>query len=503
MDASLLTENLSYILPEIVISAALIIIVLFDLIFHNDKRIIPYLAVAGLAVAGFFIIDQFSFEGSAFATSSSANNFGMITVDNFGSFFKLFVVCVSILIVFFSFSSEEIQKTFDRLGEYYALIFGMILGMIILVSASDLILIYLALELLSLSSYVLAGFTKLRDRNSEASLKYLIFGGVSSGLMLFGISIIYGMTGTTNLYLINPLLQAPNLNLITVSFAMILIFTGIGYKISSAPFHFWTPDVYEGAPIVITAFLSVASKAAGFALLIRLIKTTFVTFTSPDGYWQLINAFDWQALLIIISIFTMTLGNFTALWQNNLKRMLAYSSIAHAGYLLLGLVVMSDQGLTAILIYFVFYALMNLGAFYIIMLIANKTGSEEIDDYTGLGSAAPFLGVSLAIFLVSLTGLPPTAGFIGKLYIFIALVDAKMIAVAIIALLNTVVSLYYYVRVLKHMYLQKSDSPKDAILPSTGQILFILILLVPTLLFGVYFTPIVTFAKNSISLLGF
>ncbi|MCX7880869.1 MAG: NADH-quinone oxidoreductase subunit N, partial [Ignavibacteria bacterium] len=220
-------------------------------------------------------------------------------------------------------------------------------------------------------------------------LKYLIYGAVSSGLMLFGISLIYGLTGSTNLYTINSLIQGPNINLFTLSFAIILVFAGIGYKISSAPFHFWTPDVYEGAPITITAYLSVASKAAGFALLIRFIKTTFVSFVNSDGSWSLINAFDWKPVLVIISILTMTLGNFSALWQNNLKRMLAYSSIAHAGYILLGLVVFSNQGLTAILIYFAFYLIMNLGAFYVVMLIANKTGSEEIDDYDGLGYTSP------------------------------------------------------------------------------------------------------------------
>jgi NADH-quinone oxidoreductase subunit N len=348
----------------------------------------------------------------------------------------------------------------------------------------------------------LAGFTKLRDRNSEASLKYLIFGAVSSGLMLFGISLVYGITGSTNLYVINSLIQGPQLNLITFSFAVVLIFAGVGFKISAAPFHFWTPDVYEGAPVTITAYLSVASKAAGFALLVRIIKTAFVAFVDPKGNWQLIGVFDWQTLLIVISILTMTLGNFSALWQNNLKRMLAYSSIAHAGYILLGLAVLSNQGLIAILIYFFVYMLMNLGAFLVVMLIANKTGSEDIDDYNGLGHTAPFLGVALAIFLISLTGLPPTAGFIAKLYLFIALVNAKMITVAIIALLNTVVSLYYYIRVLKHMYLTRPEESTPVIGVSAPNMVLVLVLLVPILVFGVYFTPIVDFAKTYITILG-
>jgi len=503
MEQTNLIQSLNLILPEIVLTVFLVILVLSDLIFHRNKFIIPYIAGVGIFITGLFLIFNFYDNGFAFSQSVNAlRNYGMIAVDSFGSFFKVIVVISSLLVVLFSFSSSEIKNTQDRIGEYYALIYGMMIGMFFMISAVDLILIYLSMELLSLSSYVLAGFIKLRDRNSEAALKYLIYGAVSSGLMLFGISLIYGMTGSTNLYIINSLIQAPNINLFTLSFAIILIFAGIGYKISSAPFHFWTPDVYEGAPITITAYLSIASKAAGFALLIRFIKTTFVTFVNSDGFWNLIDVFDWKSVLIVISILTMTLGNFSALWQNNLKRMLAYSSIAHAGYILLGLVVFSNQGLMAILIYFVFYLIMNLGAFYVVMLIANQIGSEEIDDYNGLGYTSPLLAVALAIFLVSLTGIPPTAGFIGKLYLFIALVDAKMIAVAIIALLNTVVSLYYYIRVLKHMYLVKADESTPVIIPSTGNKVLVSILAFAILLLGVYFSPVINLAKSCLIIMG-
>ena len=496
-------RSLSLIIPEITIAVSLVVLVAADLIFHKDKRIIPYIGLAGIAAAAFFTIRQFGSYGSAFSIYPAAmKNYGMVAVDSFGLYFKLIVLLSSALIIFFSFSSGEIQKVTDRIGEYYALIFGMILGMFFMISASDLILIYLSLELMSLSSYVLSGFTKLRDRNSEAALKYLIYGAVSSGLMLFGISLIYGMTGTTNLYLLNMLLQGAQISYFTLAFACVLIFAGIGYKISAAPFHFWTPDVYEGAPITITAFLSVASKAAGFALLIRFIRTTFVSYVDESGWWHLLNIFDWKSLLVLISILTMTLGNFSALWQNNLKRMLAYSSIAHAGYLLLGLAVFSNQGILAILIYFAVYLVMNLGAFLIVLLISNKTGSEEIDDYDGLGYSSPFLGIAFGIFLVSLTGLPPTAGFIGKLYLFIALIDAKMVTVAVIALLNSVVALYYYIRVLKHMFLTKPDSEPEAIPISWPNTLFVSVLIAAILVFGVYFEPLVNAAKSCIWILG-
>ncbi len=315
--------------------------------------------------------------------------------------------------------------------------------------------------------------------------------------------LIYGITGSTNLYEINSLIQAPQIQSLTFVLAGILIFVGIGYKISAAPFHFWTPDVYEGAPLPITAYLSIASKAARFELLIRFIKITFMQSIDAEGFWHLLGIIDWKTFIVLISILTMTLGNFAALWQSNMKRLLAYSSIAHAGYLLLGLAVMSNEGITAILIYFIVYALMNLGAFYVVMLIANKIGSEELDDYKGIGYSSPFLAAALGIFLVSLTGLPPTAGFIGKLYIFIALVDAKMIVVAVIALLNTVVSLYYYVKVLKHMYLDKSQKEVPAFSASYGSLVMVAALVVPVLIFGVYFTPLVDLAKHSITLLGF
>ncbi len=500
MDISILIDALGYIKPEIAISSALMILVLLDLIFHKDKKIIPYVALISVVVTAFFVIEQFSMEGTVFKLGSSVA--GMVTVDSFAAFFKMIVLLASAAIVFFSFNSDEVQKTVDRIGEYYALIFGMILGMFFLVSSSDFILIYLSLELMSLSSYVLAGFTKLRERNSEAALKYMIYGAISSGIMLFGISIVYGITGTTNLYEINNLIQSPDINVFTLALALLMIFTGIGYKISAAPFHYWTPDVYEGAPITITAYLSVASKAAGFALLIRLIKTSFVSFVDAEGTWQLINIFDWQMLLVIISVLTMTLGNFSALWQDNLKRMLAYSSIAHAGYMLLGVLVFSNTGVTAVMLYFIVYLIMNLGAFFIVMLIANKTGSEDINDYDGMGYTSPFLGVTLGIFLVSLVGLPPTAGFIGKVYLFIALLDAKMVAVAVIAVLNSVVSLYYYIRVLKHMFLVKPNEDTPAVSTSIFSTIIILVFAVPTILFGIYFTPIADWAKNAAKIFG-
>jgi len=494
-----LSVNLQAIYPEIILSLTLVALVIFDLIFNKQKKFLPLISIIGLLIAFIFVIPEFGTSRSAFPISE---NNSLLSIDSFSAFFKGLIIIASVFVVLFSMSSNEIKSCPDRQGEYYSLMFGMIIGMFFLVSANDLILIYLSIELLSLSSYVLAGFVKTSIRNSEASLKYVIYGSTSSGIMLFGISILYGITGSTNLFEINSVLGFSNVPQITFLISILMIFTGIGFKISIVPFHFWTPDVYEGAPLPITAFLSVASKAAGFAVLIRFIEITFAESLSKSGYWQLIPYVNWQNLLVLFSIITMTFGNFAALWQDNLKRLLAYSSIAHAGYLMLGVAVLSDQGLAAVLIYFSIYLFMNLGAFFIVMLIANKINSENIDDYRGLGYSIPFLSTSLAIFLVSLTGLPPTAGFIGKLYIFFALVDAKMIVVAIIALLNTVVSLYYYIRVLKVMFLERTDKHVEIEI-SPLNFVIILALLAPTLIFGVYFTPLINIAKNSIQLLGF
>jgi NADH-quinone oxidoreductase subunit N len=298
-------------------------------------------------------------------------------------------------------------------------------------------------------------------------------------------------------------LSAPNYFALLI--ATIFIVVGFGYKISAVPFHFWTPDVYEGAPITITAFLSVASKAAGFAMMIRFFNVIFIdsaAISLSAHVWTSLYGFEWNKLLAILSVLTMTLGNLVAVWQDNLKRLLAYSSIAHAGYMLMGVVVLSNQGIAAILIYFMMYLFMNLGAFYVVMLIANKTGSEDISAYRGLGYRAPLVGVAMAVFLISLTGLPPTAGFIGKLYLFGALLDARWIGLAIAGALNSVISLYYYARVLRYMFLRDPEGQAGSIHILHSERILLLVLVVPTLLFGLYFTPIVDLANASVHLFG-
>jgi NADH-quinone oxidoreductase subunit N len=499
MEINSFLASLEYIKPELIITVLLFLVILFDL-FYSDNVIIPYLSLIGILVSLAYVITDFHVKEPAFTLSSSKAP--LLGIDPIGAFFKIIVLLSSVFVLISTILSSEVEKLKVRRGEFYTLILGMILGMMFLVSAVDLIMIYVAVELMSLSSYVLAGFIRLRDRSGEAGLKYVIYGSVSSGIMLFGISLLYGITGSTNLIEINNYLAIQDVNYLTLALTIIMIFVGIGFKISAVPFHFWTPDVYEGAPITITSFLSVASKAAGFMFLIRFIFTGFVNGTIKIGYWNVLPVFDWQMFLIIIGVSTMTVGNFSALWQDNLKRMLAYSSIAHAGYMLVGIAVLSNQGLLAVMIYLFVYLFMNLGAFLVVMLFADKLKSENIDDFKGLGFTSPFLAFALSIFLISLTGLPPTAGFITKLYLFFALVDANLLYVAVVALLNTVVSLYFYVRVLKHMYLSKPTENTPKVQTSFSVNLLLVILMFPIILFGVYFTPLLNFAKACFSFIG-
>ncbi len=478
--------------PETALIVSFCVVLLVDLVLRRKSQAGAYAALLGLGVTGYFVLDQ---SGVAPATLFS----NMVAVDPFAVFFKALTLVTTALIVVFSLHSHELRDAKRYMGEYYALLLSLTLGMFLMSSATNLIMMYLAVELTSLSSYLLSSFTKEARDSSEASLKYVIFGAVASGMMLYGMSLLYGLTGSLDLYGINRVLASGTANGPMLAIAGVLMVVGFGYKISAVPFHFWTPDVYEGAPLPVTAILSVASKAAGFALMMRFFKVAFVDGTAAAG-WATVHGFEWNHVLAILSVLSMTIGNLIALWQTNLKRLLAYSSIAHAGYMLLGVVVLSNEGFAAVLLYLVIYLFMNLGAFYAVMLVANATGSEHIDDYRGLGSRAPLIGVAMTILLLSLTGIPPTAGFVGKLYLFSALMNAKWFWLAIVAAINSVISLYYYVNVLRSMFLQEPLGDATPISFSPAQIVILLLFVVPTLLFGVYFGPLVQAAQSSITM---
>ncbi len=487
-------QNLTYFVPETTLVVTFCVVLLADVLSKGHPRIPWLFGLIGVVAAGVFATQQGGLNRPAFDL--------MIVVDPFSVFFKVLVAATSTLIFLMSLWSEEVKASARRMGEYSALLVSATLGMFLMAGATNLLMIVLALELTGLSSYVLSGYTKEAGDSSEASLKYILFGAVSTGIMLYGISLLYGLTGATDLIGIRLALQSQGSGhspLLLISSIMIL--AGFGYKISAVPFHFWTPDVYEGAPITVTAFLSVASKAAGFAMMIRFLVST-ATPTLGVDVMALVQTFEWPKLIAVLSVLTMTLGNLVAIPQNNLKRLLAYSSIAHAGYMLMAVVVFSQNGIAAVLIYFVVYMFMNLGAFYLVMLIAGATGSEDIDSYKGLGHRAPLVGVSLVIFLISLTGLPPTAGFIGKLYVFSALLDGKWIWLALVGAVNSVISLYYYVRVIRNMYLRDPEATQSPVILSGGQTVFLMIFLIPTLVLGLYFAPLVDWAHSSVMLFG-
>ena len=490
-------QNFVQFLPETVLTVTFCIAILIGLIFQKNPKIVGWVTFIGLLTTLYFVIKQAGISEEIFS--------GMIAVDPFAVFFKLLTAICALIIVLFSMYSMEVQTTEKRMVEYYALLVSMTLGMFLMAGATNVLMMVLAMELTSLSSYILAGYTKEAPDSSEASLKYIIYGAVSSGVMLYGISILFGLTGAMNYAGINRALSISAPNYAALLLATIFIVVGFGYKISAVPFHFWTPDVYEGAPITITAFLSVASKAAGFAMMMRFFKIIFIDtaiLALPSGVWTSLYNFEWNKLLVILSVLTMTLGNLVAVWQDNLKRLLAYSSIAHAGYMLMGVILLSDKGIAAVLIYFVMYLFMNLGAFFVVMLVANKTGSEDISAYRGLGYRSPLIAVAMALFLLSLTGLPPTAGFIGKFYLFAAVLDAKWFWLAVVGAVNSVISLYYYARVLRYMFLRDADDNSKPLPLHRIETLILLALAVPTLLFGLYFTPIVDLANASAQMFG-
>lgn len=495
-----LQRSVSIFKPEFALVVTFLVAIIFDLIFKKSKNISGIIAILGFIVTFILMLWQDNSNQSAFSK--------ILSIDPFAQFFKYIILISSFIVVWMSFYYKELFANNRKVGEYYSLIVGMTFGMFLLAGSNNLLMVYLAIETMSISSYILAGYTKEIHRASEASLKYVIFGAVSSGIMIYGISILYGLTGSLNLFEINQSIQNGQVNHWALLISSIMIIAGIGYKISAVPFHFWTPDVYEGAPTTITALLSVASKAAGFAILIRFIKAGFIDINSlnDQSIWALLplmSNLDWHFIIAVLSVLTMTLGNLVALWQSNLKRLLAYSSIAHAGYMLMAVSVMSDIGVVAVLVYFVFYLFMNLGAFLIVILLANQIQSEDIDDYKGIGYRAPVLGVLMVIFMISLTGLPPTAGFIGKLYVFAAVIDAGYILLAVIGILNSVVSLYYYVKVLRNMYIRgvEENENKEPYEFNPGAVVLVVLLAIPTLLFGIYWGPIVQWAQNSITIL--
>jgi NADH-quinone oxidoreductase subunit N len=374
---------------------------------------------------------------------------GMIVIDNFSVFFQWLFLAIAGVSAFISMRFNE-REGIER-GEYYALLLFACSGMMLMASSGDLIATFLGIEILSIATYVLAGFKRTDIRSNESSLKYFLLGSFATAFLLYGIALIYGSTGTTNYGVIRELAQLQGRVQSTTLIGMGLLLVGFGFKVALVPFHSWAPDVYEGAPTPVTAFMTVGPKAAGFAALIRILVQAFPFLAE-----------DWSSILWVVAILTMTLGNVVAVLQTNVKRMLAYSAIAHAGYILVGIVANSNMGFSSVLFYLVIYTVMNLVAFSVVLSFSRKGDSRvNLEDYAGLGRKAPFPAAALSLALISLAGIPLTGGFVGKFYLFSAAIQRGYIGLAIVGVLNSVVSVFYYFRVMVFMYMREpaDDSP--------------------------------------------
>ncbi len=490
--------SIKYFYPEASLIGAVLVLIILDLMFRNRRRHWQaYVALAGLAPALLFAVKLYT-GGKAGSLFSE-----MLALDPFAGFFQILFITATALTILISLISADTSGG-ENQGEYYAFLLVVTLGMFLLASSIDLLMIYLSLELVSITSYVLAGFLKGARRSSEAALKYVIYGAVSSGVMIYGMSLLYGLTGSTSLNEIySALRMAPPSSSFAMFVSVLLVLAGFGYKIATVPFHMWSPDVYEGAPTPITAFLSVGPKAAGFAVLIRFFYMAMAGPGPAEGIWTQVADIGWPVLVGLLSAGTMTVGNLIAINQSNVKRLLAYSSIGHAGYILMGFVLLSADGLKAMLFYLVVYLIMNLGAFLVVIIVANQLGSEEIDDYRGLGWRAPFLASAMTVFLFSLAGIPPTAGFIGKFYLFAAIFSKQEFYwLAIVGILNSVVALYYYARIVKAMFMDESSEQSRLKIP-LSQTVLLSVLVAPTILFGIYWAPLAQFVSTSIKFLAY
>ncbi|MBI1811724.1 MAG: NADH-quinone oxidoreductase subunit N [Nitrospirae bacterium] len=463
--------DLGPVMPEIVMTCLALLILLSELVIKR-KETIAFLSIVSVAVVTYLL---------AGSTGTTFN--GMFIADGYSLFFKLIFMLNVVLTVLISVKYIAIEKV--NFGEYYGLILFSTLGMMLMASAGDLITLYIGLELMALSTYVLAGFLRHDIKSNEAAIKYFLLGAFASAFLLYGISLIYGLTGTTDLHAISSYISQKGLSgnpVLTLS--MIMFAVALSFKIAAVPFHMWAPDVYEGAPTSITAFMSVGPKAAGFALIGRVFMTAF-------GAARI----EWTGILIPIAILTMAVGNIIAISQTNIKRMLAYSSIAHAGYMLLGIIAGTSEGLASVLNYLFIYAFMNIGAFaVVIMLRSEGFKGDNISDYEGLAKTHPLAAALMLVFMFSLTGIPPTAGFMGKFYLFMSAVSAGYTWLAVTAVIFSAISAYFYLRIVMYMYM-KEPKTEVQLSASPGIALALAITVIAVLVIGVLPSKVISVAR--------
>jgi NADH-quinone oxidoreductase subunit N len=465
MPAGLATSDFFYILPELVLTGGALLVLIADVLVPRGQRAV--LAWLTLLVIGATFVSLVPFINTHVEVAH-----GLLAVDRFGLFFKgLFLIAAAVTVLM---STRYIAVEGVSPGEYYFLVLCATLGMMIMAGGIDLISIFIGLETMAVAFYILVGFIKPSQRSNEAAVKYFLLGAFSLGILLYGMSLLYGLSGATGLRAMAPVFvgqeRDPRLVL-----AVILVVAGVAFKIAAVPFHMWAPDVYEGAPTPITAFLSVGSKAASFAMLLRIFVEGLPAMSA-----------DWRLLFEALAIVTMTVGNVAALTQSNIKRMLAYSSIAHAGYILIGVVAGTSRGVAAILIYLFVYAFMQLGAFTVIVLLRRRdVVGDELRDFSGLSFRQPAAAFAMLLFMLSLGGIPPTAGFMGKFWLFGAAIDSGYVWLAVIGVLNSAISLYYYIRVVVFMYLKKETIGSEPT-SSPALTLALAVAVVATLVLGMY-----------------
>ncbi len=487
---SVSAHDLLLVLPELLVIAAACAVLVLDPVIHASQRDgLAWLSLGTLAICMGLTASQAGHLDTAFS--------GLVVIDAYGAFWKLLLYFVTGLTVLLSFSYLKEERLY--FGEYYGFVLLALSGMMVMVSAADLLTIYLGTELMSLSLYVLAGLKRTEPRSLEASAKYFVLGAFSSGILLYGISLLYGATGSTRLSAVAASIAGRGLDDPLLLFATIMLAVGFSFKLAVVPFHMWTPDVYQGAPTSVTAFMAVASKAASFGAFVRV-------FMEGLGGVRA----NWSDIFLLLCLATLVLGNIVALVQTNIKRMLAYSSIAHAGYALIGVVAagrasgppQSGHGIASVLLYLAFYAFMTFGAFAVVaMLRKGGLEGEEIEDFEGLTKRHPVGALLMLLFMVSLAGIPPTAGFIGKFYVFMSAVEAGMSWLAVVALIFAAISAYYYLRLVMVMYMREpgavsETSPRLVMSPTVSVVLACAV--AGVIVLGLYPNPLVQFAAQAV-----
>ncbi|MFQ5874185.1 MAG: NADH-quinone oxidoreductase subunit N [Dehalococcoidia bacterium] len=472
--------NFALLVPEFLVAGVAFLVLAADLLLPEDKKgYLPYLGSAGLLAV----------MGTAFSLLGDEEPLygGVFLVDEYSIFFKVFFPIVGIVMLLAS--KDFVKKHLTHPGEFYGIVIFSVLAMMLMTSAGELLTGYISLELLSFSLYVMAAYAKWEARSNEAGIKYILIGAFSSGILLYGISLIYGALGTTTFSEMAEVLRAGDDIRPAFLAGLVLLVVGFGFKVVAVPFHMWAPDVYEGAPVPVTAYLAVASKAASFALMLRLFAT---------GFAPTLN--DWQAIIAALAALTMTIGNIVAISQSNIKRLMAYSGIGQAGFLLLGIAALSETASNAMVLYIVGYSATTFAAFVCIIVYFNLTGKERIADFAGLGERAPLVALALTISLFSLAGLPFFAGFTIKFYLFTAAAREGLLWLVAIAIANSLISLYYYLMVIRQMYMRPaSESGRLRIPPITTVVLVGLVGVI--LLVGVYPSPIANLIEEATPLL--